>query len=182
MATDIRESEQMRFQLDPTPAETQRACAAILQASLPASRSTLIFAGLYVAVAMAAFALTPATRNTTTIIGIVAVLATAIALRLEGQSRVRRLRASDPHAEEIHHLELGPDGVRAWCDHVDARYPWRDFSRVVETKEFYLFVRPSGNGSALPKRLLGQAQVAELRARIQEWSPDRGAGLASEAR
>jgi hypothetical protein len=172
----------MRFQIDPSPEETRRACAAIVQASLPPSRGNLIVIGLYIAVGLAAYFLTPATRGATFIIGIVAVAATTLALQAEGRSRVRRLQANDPHARERHFLELGPEGVRAWCDHVDARYPWRDFVKVTENREFFLFVRPSGAGSAVPKRLLDQGQAAQLRSHIREWAPDHGAALFNEER
>ena len=171
----------MRFQIDPNPEETRRAWIAIAQAGLPPRRATLIVLGLYAVVGIAAYLLTPATGTTTFVIGVVAVLATAMALQGEARRRVRHLGANDPHATEPHFIEFSPEGVHTWCAHVDARYSWPEFAGVKEDDEFYLFVRLSGSGSALPKRLLDQGQQAELRARIREWSPDRGAQLTREA-
>jgi hypothetical protein len=168
----------MRIEIDPTPDETRRACAAIVRASLPPSRANLIVIASDVAVGVASYFLTPATWATTFAIGVFAIAGTTLALQVEARSRVRRLRANDPHASERHFLELNPEGVRAWCERVDARYPWRDFAKVIENKEFYLFVRPSGAGSAVPKRLLDQGRDAELRGHIREWSQDHGAALA----
>jgi len=168
----------MRFEIDPLPDETSRGCAAIVQASLPRSRANLIVIASYALIGVAASLLTPATWVMTFVIGVCGIAGTTIALQMEARSRLRRLRWNDPHATERHFLELSPEGVRAWCQHVDARYPWRDFAKVTENKEFYLFVRPSGAGSALPKRLLDQERELALRALIQEHSPDRGAALA----
>jgi hypothetical protein len=162
------------------PDENQRACMAIAEASLPRSRGSLIILGLYAAVVAAASFLTPTTAPATMIIGVVAILATALALHAEARRRVRRLQANDPHARETHFVELSPDGVHSWCAHVDTRYPWRDFKKVTENKEFYLFVLSSGNGSAIPKRILDDTVDAQLRSRIREWSPDGGSSLARE--
>jgi hypothetical protein len=49
-----------------------------------------------------------------------------------------------------------------------------------ENGEFYLFARPSGSGSAIPKRLLDPVTEAALRERINEWAPDHGSGLARD--
>jgi GNAT superfamily N-acetyltransferase len=136
--------------------------------------------GLYAGVALAAYFLTPSTRLTTFLIGLVAVLATMTALRLDGRSQMRRLQEGDPHSLETHFVELDPEGIRTWCAHVDARYPWREFTKTTENNEFYLFVRPSGTGAAIPKRLLDDATESALRVHIREWAPDRGAGLARE--
>jgi YcxB-like protein len=168
----------VRFQIDPAPEETQRACRAIVQASLPPSRGGAIMIALYAAVVGSAFTFAPATRPATAVIGVGAVLATAAALQAEGRRRVRRLQVDDPHARETHFVELSSGGVHTWCAHIDARYPWAEFATVRESQEFYLLVRPSGNGVAIPKRLLDDARDAELRARICEWTPDRGASLA----
>lgn len=103
-----------------------------------------------------------------------------MALSAVARARARRRHANDPHARETFFIELGAEGLRTWCSHVEARYPWRDFTRVTETQEFYLFVLPSGSGSALPKRLLNDAQESELRSCIREWSADHGGALARE--
>ena len=170
----------MRLEIDPVAGESARACAAIARAALPPSRAGLIMIALYGAVVAAAAILAPATLAETALVGVGAVLATATILRAEGRSRLRRAQDADPHALETHYVELGPDGVRAWCAHVDARYPWREFTKVDEDNEFYLIVRPSGSGVAVPKRLLDAASEAELRERLHAWAPDGGAGLARE--
>jgi hypothetical protein len=172
--------ESLRFQIDPSPEETQRACTAIVQACLPRSRGGAILFAMYLAVGFAAYFFTPSTRPATFLIGLLAVMATALLLQAEGKARVRRLRTDDLHARETHFVELSPEGLRAWCSHIDARYPWTDFFKITENSEFYLFLRPSGNGSAIPKRLLDDAAEAQLRERIRAWSPDAGAGLARE--
>jgi hypothetical protein len=172
--------ESLRFEINPTPDETRRACTAIAQACLPPSRGNAILFGMYVVVGLAAYFLTPATRPITFLIGLIAVVATALLLQADGRLRVRRLQLDDTHARETHFVELTPEGVRAWCSHVDARYQWKDFFKVIENDEFYLLLRPSGNGSAIPKRLLDDSTDAELRDHIRAWAPDRGAGLARE--
>ena len=154
MATYILDSQPLRFQIDPQPGESLRACTAIARAVLPATRGNAIVLGLYALVGIASYVFTPTTRAATFIIGLGAVLGTVFALQAEGRSRLRRLQASDPHARETHFVELTPDGLHAWCAHVDARYPWQDFSKVTENGEFYLFARQNGTGSAIPKRLL----------------------------
>lgn len=171
----------MRFQIDPLPSESQRACRAIVQAALPPSRINAVLIALYAAVALAAFVFTPATRATTLIIGVAAVMATAWAIQVESRTRVRRLQRDDPHALETHFIEIGPEGVHTWCAHIDARYPWSDFASVAETGEFYLLVRPSGNGVAIPKRLLNENTRSELLTGLREWAPDRAAGLSRKA-
>lgn len=180
MATDIKDEPTLRFQIDPTPDEARRACVAILRAILPPDRSSLILIAVYAAVVVAAYYLTPTTTPLTILIGVLAAAATAYSLQAYGRARLRRLQTDDPHAREPHFVELSPDGLRAWCDHVDARYPWRDFVKIAEDQDFYLFVRPSGTGAAIPKRLLDDALDSELRRRIREWAPDHGAGLARE--
>jgi hypothetical protein len=177
MASNTEECQALRFQIEPAPGETQRACAAIARAVLPASRASAILIAIYAAIIAAAWFLTPATRAVTVIIGVTSVLATVSALQADGRSRVRRLSLGDPHSRETHYVELGPEGVHTWCAHLDARYPWSDFIKVSETPEFYLFIRPSGNGAAIPKRLLDDVRASELRQQIRAWAPDLGAAL-----
>src|ERR1041385_6754867 len=172
----------MRFQIESTPEETRRSCAAIVQAALPPSRANYVVVLLYVAVGVVAYLLTPATRVATFLIGVAAVAATTLALQVEGRARVRRLQVNDPHASEPHFIEVSAEGVHSWCSHVDARYPWRDFAKVTENPEFFVLARASGVGSAVPKRLLAEKEEAELRAQLREWSPDHGAGLGQAAR
>ena len=166
------------FQVDPTPDETRRACAAIAQASLPPSRAAPMLIGLFVVIALAAYVLTPTTWYPTLLIGLATALGTVFLLQADGRSRVRRMQASDPHALETSFIELSPEGVRAWCAHIDVRHPWQDYSRVVVTNEFYLFIRGSGPGSvAIPRRLLDAERDGELRARVREWAPALGPDL-----
>ena len=170
----------MRFEIDPQPDETQRACAAIAKAMLPASQGGATIFAVYAGVIAAAYFLAPESRAVTAFVGIAAVFATIVGLQAEGRRRVRRLQRNDPHSSETHFVEIGPDGVRTWCSHVDARYPWADFAKVTEDREFFVLARASGQGAAIPKRLVDDSQDAELRARLREWSPDRGASLARE--
>jgi len=58
----------VRFEIDPQPDETRRACAAIAQAALPPSRGGLIIVALYAAVITAAYFLTPGNRAITVFI------------------------------------------------------------------------------------------------------------------
>lgn len=166
----------MRFRVDPNPEETQRACQAIVTASLPPSRTNAIMIGLYVAVVAAAVTL-PVSRPVTIIIGVGAVLATVKLLHLDARARTRGLQAADPHAAEPHFIELGAGGLRTWCAHVDTRYTWDGTTGVRETSEFFLFLRGSGGGVAVPKRLLADGQEAELRARVREWLPEHADDL-----
>ena len=170
----------VRFQIDPNPEESQRACMAIARAVLPPDRSQLALWAIVAGVTGAAYVVTPDTWDATTAIGAAAVFTTTSTLQLLGRARLRRLRGADPHARETHYIELSPDGVRTWCSHVDARYPWAEFVTVTEDTEFYLFARGSGVGTVIPKRLLTDVEDAALRGRIREWSPDRGAALARE--
>ena len=160
----------MEFQIDPLPGESQRACRAILKATLPPSRGDLVLFALFVCAFAAAWYFTPETVTPTVLISFCAIIATTYAMQFEGRRRVRHLQTSDPHALETHYIEVTPEGVRAWCAHIEARYPWKDFAKVIENDEFYLFIRPSGSGSAIPKRLLDVTLAAALRARIREWA------------
>ena len=177
MSSHTDSSQPLRFEIEPASGETQRACSAIARAALPPSRASLIMIALYAAIIAAAWFLTPATRAITVVISVTSVLATVSALQAEGRSRMRRLRAGDPHGSETHYVELSVDGVRTWCSHVDARYPWSDFTKAIETPEFFLLVRPSGSGAGIPKRLLDDARASELRERIRTWAPNLGASL-----
>jgi hypothetical protein len=181
MATDYSTvQETLRYEIDPKPDESMRACTAIAQAAMPPARGGLLILGLCVGVGVLAYFLTPSSRPETFLIGLVAIVATTYGLQAEGRRRLRRLRVDDQHARETHYVELSPDGLHTWCSHIDARYLWLDFTKVTEDREFYLFVRPSGVGSAIPKRLLDDAADQTLRLHIRQWSPDRGSGLARE--
>lgn len=165
------EANSLRFQIDPSPEESQRACVAVARVCLPPSRRDLVLLVVYATVGVAAVYVTPTTTAATFFIGLLAITATAAGIELETRLRFRHLRKADPHAREPHFVEVSAEGVRSWCAHIDARYPWRDFSRITDDGEFYLFVRPSGSGSAIPKRLLDETTEAELRTRVREWAP-----------
>jgi hypothetical protein len=167
----------LRFEIDPQPGESARATTAIVRSAVSTAEATLLAFGLYLGVGVASYFLTPATRLMTFIIALSGVLATMYGLRALSRSRLRRLRSNDPHSAETHVVELSSAGVHAWCAHVDARYPWSDFTKSVQTAEFILLVRPTGTGTAIPKRLVDAAGEAHLRERIREWLPDRGANL-----
>jgi hypothetical protein len=170
----------MRFRVQPTPDETQRACAAIASASLPPSRAGLITLLVCALVGVAAILLARPTWLITIALTLTGLLVALYALQAEVNWRLRRARADDVHADEPYEIEVGPEGIRTWCAHVDARYTWDGITRVVETPEFYLFLRGIGGGPSIPKRLLDAESNEELRKRIREWSPDRGASLTDE--
>ena len=180
MATPITEERPLRFEIEPRPSETARACIAIARAAVGTDwRSFLMYIALYIALAVVAYIVTPATWLATYLIGLGAVFATSLALHGDGRWRLKRLQAADPHATETYFVELSAEGVRTGCAHVDARYRWEDYAKVLENDEFLLFVRPNGTGAVLPKRVLDDATEAVLRARIGEWAPEHSAGLAS---
>lgn len=161
----------MRFEIDSNPAEAQRACAAIARAVFPPTRFAISLVVLYACVWAASFYFTPATRTATAFIAIAAVMAAVFLLQFDLQSRGRSAQARDPHAHETHYVELTADGVHTWCAHVDARFPWTDFSRVMDTSEFLLFARPSGVGVAVPKRLTNADELEILLSEVQTWAP-----------
>ena len=180
MTTGISMNQALRFQIDPQPGESTRACSAIARSILPTNRGNMLLFGLYAAVGLASYYLTPTTRLTTFVIAMFGVLGTVYGLQAVGRANLRRLQTADSHSAETHFVEVSAGGVHTWCAHVDARYPWTDFAKAVENNEFYMLVRPNGSGAAIPKRLLNDAADAELRHRLSEWSPDRGANLARE--
>jgi hypothetical protein len=68
----------VRFQVDPRPDETQRACRAIVQASLPRSHGDVVLVVVIAAVVIAAFVLTPTTVNKTAAIAVGGVFLTVV--------------------------------------------------------------------------------------------------------
>ena len=167
----------MRFRIQPTPDEAQRACAAISSASFPPSRAGLITLAVFALVGVAAFLLARSTWAITVLLTAAGVLALLHALQAEARWRTRRAQARDPHAGEPYEVEVGPEGIRSWCAHVDIRYTWDGITRVVETPEFYLFLRGPQGGPSIPRRLLDAASDEELREVIRGRSPDRGESL-----
>lgn len=168
----------MRFRIVPTEAETTRGCQAMIAATFPRSKAQLVVAAVYFLVGASAFTLVPSSPVLVTVIAVGGMMLMMFALQLEANSRTRRARRDDPHTEEAHDLEVSTEGIRAWCAHVDTRYTWDGITKVVESNEFYVFVRGSGGGPALPKRVLASDEESELRQLIAQCSPDRGAGLA----
>lgn len=171
----------LRFEVAPRDGESLRGCAAIVRAALPPNRASLMVYALYGLVGLGAYLLTPS-RLTTFVVGMFGAVGAMYALQIASRRRVRRLRENDRHSLETYFVDLAPEGIHTWCAHIDARYPWSDFTTVTENKEFYLFVRPSGSGVSIPKRLIDDATETTLRQRIAEWSPDRGARLARVVR
>lgn len=162
----------MRFDIDPQPGENHRACVAIVRAVLPTQAAGIALLGVYAAIVIAAILLTPKTIVFTTLIGLSAVWATAGVQQLDYQRRMRLAQKRDPHATERYFVEVSEAGVRMWCGHLDARYPWSDFARVVQTSEFLLFALPSGTGASVPLRVTDVATVATLFEQVRVWAPE----------
>jgi hypothetical protein len=128
-------------------------------------------------VGLAAVLVTPSTAAATVLLAVGALLATMAALQLEGQWRMRRALAADPHMDEPYTVEVGEAGLRTYCDHVDTSITWSGVTRVVETPEFLIFVRGASGGAAVPKRVLTPADDQVIRSMVRNWSPDRGRNL-----
>lgn len=61
------------------------------------------------------------------------------------------------------------EGMRLQTADADSNYKWSDFTRIAESKRFFLFVRKNGAGRAVPKRFLTQpADIPTLRKLIRE--------------
>ena len=170
----------MHITVVPAADEVRRSRTAIAKKVLTRNYSDPIVIGVYVASGAIAYVIAPSTWLTTAGLAIMAVATTIWFLQIEAKRRSRRLYAEDPHALEEYQLSVDGDGVRAWCAHVDTRYTWDGFTRVRETTEFYLLLRPMG-GVAIPKRALSADDDAELRELIRQRSPDRGESLARES-
>jgi hypothetical protein len=171
----------LRFQIDPLPRETFRGCQAIVAASLPPNRSVLIVIAVYALIGAAAAMVTPSTAPATIIIAIGGLLVLVYGSQAYSRRRTSTLIDADPHALETHFIELDTDGIHCWCKHMDSRFSWADVTKVKESRDFYLFLRPGGNGVAIPRRVLDADLESQLQSRIKEWSPDKGAHLANTA-
>jgi hypothetical protein len=169
----------MHITVVPTADEVRRSRAVIAKRVLTRNYSDAIVIGIYIASAAIAYLIAPSTWLITSGLAIMAVVVAIWSLQAEAKRRARRLYAEDPHALEEYQLSVDANGVRAWCAHVDTRYTWDGFTRVRETSEFYLFLRPLG-GVAIPKRAVDAEAEEELRQLIRRWSPDRGESLARE--
>ena len=161
-------SSSARFEVSPLPGESLRGCQALVSESLPPDRSSVISFGVCFAVAIAAYLLTPATATVTTLIAAGGIVALIVGSQAHAKARLAQVRAADKHSLEMHFVELNDAGARTWCNHVDARFPWSDFTRVKENAEFFLLIRPGGTGIAIPKRVVGTG-AAELRERLSVW-------------
>jgi hypothetical protein len=162
-----------RFEIRPLPGESLKGCQALIRESLPPDRSGAISFGVCVAVAIAAYVLTPSTAVVTTLVAAGAILALIFVSQAHAKSRLTHVRAADKHALETYFVELDDTGARTWCSHVDARFPWNDFTRATENAEFFLLLRPGGSGIAIPKRVVGTG-AAELRERVSGWLAQPG--------
>lgn len=164
--------ESLRYEIQPAPGETERGAHAIAQAAMPPSRANLVLFSIYGLCAFLAYFLTPSTSVTTFLIGFISVSLTVSLLNADVRFRLRSLRRSDAHALETRFVELSPEGVGDSCSHIDSRYPWQDFMKIIVTPEFYLFVRPSGLGSSIPRRVLDASEETRLQQCVRAWSPD----------
>jgi len=161
------------------PGESARSCVALVGRAVSKTRGTLFFFGVCGGVVILSLLLPPS-RASTFLVGFAAVYVSIFGLQAVGRANIREIQGKDPHTQETYVVEIGPLDVYTGCAHVSARYPWKEFSKVFENNEFYLFLRSNGGGAAIPKRVLDAAAEQELRNRICEWSPDGGAGLARE--
>lgn len=161
-------SSSVRFEIHPVPGESIRGCQALIRESLPPDRSGVISFGVCFAVVIAAYVLAPSTAAITSVIAAGGILGLILGSQVYAKARLTQLRAADKHSLETHFVELDDAVARTWCNHVDARFPWRDFTRATENAEFFLLVRPGGSGIAIPKRVVGTG-AAELRERLSAW-------------
>lgn len=174
MSAPAAKPDVLQFRITPLAEEGMRGCTAVARAALGTGHANAIAMAIFLTVAALAFVVTPATPARTTLIAVWAVIGTLYALQMDSRARLRRVQSRDPHALEEYSVEIGPDVVRTWCAHIDARYPWREFTQVSENAEFYLFVRPSGSGIAFPKRVLatsccGRESVSGRRIAARVW-------------
>jgi hypothetical protein len=172
----------MRFKIQPTPDETQRACAAIASTSFPPSRLGMVSNVIFAVVGLSGYLLIGSiwAIAITILLTSAGVLAVTLAMQAEARWSSRRAQESDPHADEPYEIEVGPNGIRVWCAHVDSHYTWDGITRVSETPEFYLFLSGPSGGPFIPKRLLDAKSNEELRKGIREWSPELRQSLNGE--
>jgi hypothetical protein len=174
-------NDTLRFEIAPVPGESARACTALIASAVSKmrSRATWLLIGVGAAIGVLSILLPPS-HAVSFLVGLVGVYGSVFGMQALARANARMLRASDPHDLETYSVEVGPQDIFTGCAHVSARYPWQEFTTVTESTEFYLFVRSGGAGVAIPKRILDPSREQALRACIQEWAPDRGAGLPRE--
>jgi YcxB-like protein len=170
----------MHLRVQPIRDETSRACATFASASLPRSRFGLFTLAVLALICALAFLIARPTWIVTFCLAVVGIQAVLLVFQWEARRQSSHALAADPHADEPYEMEIGQEGLRVWCAHVDTRYEWDGITRVVETPEFYLFLRGSSGGTWVAKRMLDSARNDELRQVICERSPDRGASLSAE--
>lgn len=162
----------MRFDIDPKPDEFRRANTAMVRAIMPPEQAANFgVIGLYLAVILAGTFLVTATAGRTIVIGLAAISGALSIQQWDVNRRIKKSLALDPHVDERYSIEITDAGVRNWCAHIDARYGWSDFSRILLTPEFLLFVRPSGAGATLPLRVTDSATTTALLEQIAGWAP-----------
>jgi hypothetical protein len=159
----------VQFTVDPLPGESLRGCQAIVAQSLSPDRSGVFSFAIFIAVAFIAFLWIPSTAPQTVLLSIGGTVALIVALQAYARRRLRKLAMSDKHALESYFIALDDHGARTWCEHVDARYAWAEFSYVSENSEFFLLVRGGGAGIAIPKRVVPDEEA--LRLQLGGWLP-----------
>jgi hypothetical protein len=167
----------MLLRLDPLEGENVRASRAMTKASAPRSYANEVVLAVYAAIVAIAFLVTPKIWPATAGAGVFGAGLVIVAVAREAKWRARRARARDIHALEPWQIEVNAAGIRTWCDHIDLRHTWSGITRVIETPEFFLFLRGPNGGPVIPKRILDAALTSELRANVRDWSPDHGASL-----
>ena len=167
----------MRLRVLPTPDETSRGADAYASAAVPPSRVGLFTLVVLIVVSAVAFLIARPTWLVTICLSVMSIQVVFLIVRMEARRQTQHAFATDPHADEPYEIEIDHEGVRIWCAHVDTRYKWDGITSVIETPEFYLFVRGASGGTFVPKRLLDFPGDEELRKMICEWSPDRGESL-----
>lgn len=146
-------------------------------ATLPPSRAGWVMGAVYVGVAVGAVVLAPSTLPVTLLLACGGMVVGMSAIQLDVRSRLRRALDEDPHREEAYTVEVGEEGIRTYCDHVDTRITWSGITRVVAMRDCYVFVRGATGGATVPRRTLSAADDERLREMVRQWSPDGGAGL-----
>ncbi len=142
-------------------------------AGLPAYGMTIIAIALFARLI---------THNWTQIVGFTffALCLVTLFAQLEQRLRWERAIEVDPHSNEEHSVEISDRGLAFWCEHARSDLAWGGVRRVQETPKHFLFVCGPFGACGVPKRLMSEAQEAELRSLIRQHSPDRGANLARE--
>jgi hypothetical protein len=81
---------------------------------------------------------------------------------------VRRALRSNPTLMRPHQIEIGMDGYRLRGPSMDIRRAWEGIVRVVETRRFFLLFQGPNQAFFLPKNLVPEERLDELRAFVEE--------------